>query len=84
MKHPIIKFTIMSLVAVVLIFQWRSASAEDQDGQTPSQQLKPSGVAFTGGGLGRYTPPGMRKWLKGKRRRAMQKRGETGFLDGDW
>lgn len=44
--------------------------------------LKPGGIAFAGGGLGRYTPPSMRKRLRGKGRRAMQKKGETGFLDG--
>jgi ubiquinone/menaquinone biosynthesis C-methylase UbiE len=44
--------------------------------------LKSGGIAFTGGGLGRYTPPTMRKRLKGKRRKALQEQGETGFLDG--
>jgi len=44
--------------------------------------LKPGRVALVGGGLGRYTPASMRQRLKGKTRRAQQKKGETGFLDG--
>lgn len=45
--------------------------------------LKPGGVAFIGGGLGRYTPASMRKRLKGKRRQAVQERGEGRFLNGE-
>lgn len=43
--------------------------------------LKPGGVAFIGGGLGRYTPLSMRQRLKGKQRRKLQAQGHTGFLD---
>jgi hypothetical protein len=45
--------------------------------------LKPGGVAFVGGGLGRYTPPGMRDRLKGKRRAMIKKHGDARFLKGD-
>ncbi len=45
--------------------------------------LKAGGVAFAGGGLGRYTPPTMRKRLKGKGRRKMKKEGKGNFLNGD-
>jgi SAM-dependent methyltransferase len=45
--------------------------------------LKPGGIAFIGGGLGRYTPPSMRQRLRGKRRRALEEKGKARFLDGD-
>ncbi len=45
--------------------------------------LKAGGVAFAGGGLGRYTPPTMRKRLKGRGRRKMKKEGKGNFLNGD-
>ena len=45
--------------------------------------LKTGGVAFTGGGLGRYTPATMRRRLRGKRRRAVEEKGKTNFLDAD-
>ncbi|MGD9160207.1 MAG: class I SAM-dependent methyltransferase [Desulfobacteraceae bacterium] len=47
--------------------------------------LKPGGIAFVGGGLGRYTPPSMRMRIKGrifKTREATQKKGNTNFLKG--
>lgn len=44
--------------------------------------LKPGGVAFVGGGLGRYTPPTMRKRLQGKGRERLEKKGHKGFLRG--
>ncbi len=44
--------------------------------------LKPGAVAFVGGGLGRYTPPSMRKRLKGKRREMAKKHGNAKFLEG--
>jgi ubiquinone/menaquinone biosynthesis C-methylase UbiE len=44
--------------------------------------LKSGGVAFVGGGLGRYTPPSMRNRLKGKRCKMMQKHGKARFLKG--
>lgn len=45
--------------------------------------LKPGAVALVGGGLGRYTPPTMRKRLQGKRRRMMEKHTCANFLKGD-
>jgi len=44
--------------------------------------LKPGGVAFVGGGLGRYCPPSMRKRLKGKGRQKLEKQGKGIFLKG--
>lgn len=44
--------------------------------------LKPGGIAFVGGGLGRYTPHTMRKRLKGRRREELEKKGHKGFLKG--
>ena len=44
--------------------------------------LKAGGVAFVGGGLGRYTPPTMRRRLKGKGRKKMEKKGKGNFLNG--
>ncbi|MBN2419734.1 MAG: class I SAM-dependent methyltransferase [Deltaproteobacteria bacterium] len=45
--------------------------------------LRPGGVAFTGGGIGRYTPLSMRMRLKEKGRRAAQKKNEkANFLSG--
>lgn len=44
--------------------------------------LKPGGVAFVGGGLGRYTPPTMRKRLQGMGRKKLEKKGYKGFLRG--
>ncbi|HHX86896.1 MAG TPA: class I SAM-dependent methyltransferase [Firmicutes bacterium] len=45
--------------------------------------LKPGGVAFVGGGLGRYTPLTMRKRLKGKgRKKQLEKGGKGVFLKG--
>ena len=45
--------------------------------------LKPGGIAFVGGGLGRYTPASMRRRLKGKGRRKATEKGKARFLDGD-
>lgn len=45
--------------------------------------LKPGGIAFAGGGLGRYSPPSMHKRLKGKGRRKMEKEGKGNFLNGE-
>jgi SAM-dependent methyltransferase len=45
--------------------------------------LKPGGIAFVGGGLGRYTPASMRRRLKGKSRRNAAEKGKARFLDGD-
>ncbi|WP_347488860.1 class I SAM-dependent methyltransferase [Desulfoscipio sp. XC116] len=45
--------------------------------------LKTGGIAFVGGGLGRYTPPTMRKRLQGKGRQRMKEKGEKGFIKGD-
>ena len=50
--------------------------------QEINRTLKPGGTAFVGGGLGRYTPPTMRKRLQGKKRKMLQERGEKGFLKG--
>ncbi|HHW61549.1 MAG TPA: class I SAM-dependent methyltransferase [Syntrophomonadaceae bacterium] len=44
--------------------------------------LKPGGVAFVGGGLGRYTPATMRKRLQGKKRKILEAKGEKGFIKG--
>ncbi|MBN1906993.1 MAG: class I SAM-dependent methyltransferase [Deltaproteobacteria bacterium] len=45
--------------------------------------LKPGGIAFTGGGLGRYTPPNMHMRLKGKGRRAAKNKNQkANFLSG--
>jgi len=44
--------------------------------------LKPGGVAFVGGGLGRYIPSTMRKRLQGKGRKKLEKKGHKGFLRG--
>nr|WP_320193945.1 class I SAM-dependent methyltransferase [uncultured Desulfobacter sp.] len=44
--------------------------------------LKPGGIAFVGGGLGRYCPPSMRKRLKGKGRKKLEKQGKGNFLKG--
>ncbi len=45
--------------------------------------LKTGGVAFAGGGLGRYSPPGMRQRLKGKGRKKLKQEGKGNFLNGD-
>lgn len=50
--------------------------------QEINRVLKPGGVAFVGGGLGRYTPPSMRKRLQGKGRGELEKKGHRGFLRG--
>ena len=50
--------------------------------QEINRVLKVGGVAFVGGGLGRYTPPTMRKRLQGKKRKMMEEKGEKGFLKG--
>ena len=45
--------------------------------------LKPGGIAFVGGGVGRYTPPTMRRRLQGKgRRKQMETGGKGSFLKG--
>lgn len=44
--------------------------------------LKKGGIAFVGGGLGRYTPPSMRKRLQGKKRQELEEKGEKGFKKG--
>ncbi len=44
--------------------------------------LKTGGIAFVGGGLGRYTPATMRERLKGKRRQELKAKGEKGFIKG--
>ena len=44
--------------------------------------LKTGGIAFVGGGLGRYATTDMRKQLKGKGRKKMQKKGKGNFLSG--
>ncbi|HHU76795.1 MAG TPA: class I SAM-dependent methyltransferase [Firmicutes bacterium] len=44
--------------------------------------LKPGGTAFVGGGLGRYTPPTMRRRLQGRGRKRLEKEGEGSFLKG--
>ncbi|BBO86469.1 hypothetical protein DSCO28_70350 [Desulfosarcina ovata subsp. sediminis] len=44
--------------------------------------LKPGAIGFVGGGLGRYTPPSMRKRLKGLGRKMMEKHGGAKFLKG--
>jgi ubiquinone/menaquinone biosynthesis C-methylase UbiE len=44
--------------------------------------LKKGGTAFAGGGLGRYCPPSMRKRLKGKGRKKLEKQGKGNFLKG--
>ena len=43
--------------------------------------LKKGGIAFIGGGLGRYTPPTMRERLKGRRRMIQEKHKDVKFLD---
>lgn len=50
--------------------------------QEINRVLKVGGIAFVGGGLGRYTPPTMRKRLQGKQRHKLEKKGEKGFLKG--
>ncbi|WP_321491668.1 class I SAM-dependent methyltransferase [uncultured Desulfobacter sp.] len=45
--------------------------------------LKPGGIAFVGGGLGRYSPASMRNRLKGMGKKKMQKQGKGNFLNGD-
>ncbi len=45
--------------------------------------LKPGGIGFVGGGLGRYTPPTMRERLKGRRRIIQEKHKDVKFLDAD-
>ncbi|WHH60993.1 class I SAM-dependent methyltransferase [Petroclostridium sp. X23] len=44
--------------------------------------LKAGGAAFVGGGLGRYTPPTMRRRLQGEGRQRLEAKGEKGFLRG--
>lgn len=44
--------------------------------------LKPGGVAFVGGGLGRYTPSTMRQRLQGKNRQRLDKKAKAGFIKG--
>ena len=44
--------------------------------QEINRVLKVGGVAF-GGGLGRYTPPTIRKRLQGKKRKMMEEKGES-------
>jgi ubiquinone/menaquinone biosynthesis C-methylase UbiE len=44
--------------------------------------LKPGGVGFAGGGVGRYTPASMRKRLKGMGRKAFKNDNKARFLDG--
>lgn len=44
--------------------------------------LKPGGVAFVGGGLGRYCPASMRERLKGQGRKKLEKQGTGNFLRG--
>nr|WP_321400144.1 class I SAM-dependent methyltransferase [uncultured Desulfobacter sp.] len=44
--------------------------------------LKPGGVAFVGGGLGRYCPASMRERLKGQGRKKLEKQGKGNFLKG--
>ncbi|WP_037372503.1 class I SAM-dependent methyltransferase [Anaerovorax odorimutans] len=51
--------------------------------QEINRVLKKGGVAFVGGGLGRYTPQDLREKLQGKGRKKLIERGETGFLSGD-
>jgi ubiquinone/menaquinone biosynthesis C-methylase UbiE len=43
--------------------------------------LKKGGIAFVGGGLGRYTPATMRERLKGRRRIIQEKNKDVKFLD---
>jgi ubiquinone/menaquinone biosynthesis C-methylase UbiE len=43
--------------------------------------LKKGGIAFIGGGLGRYTPATMRERLKGRRRLIQEKHKDVKFLD---
>lgn len=43
--------------------------------------LKVGGITYVGGGLGRYTPPTMRKRLKGKRRKGAQEKQGSKFLN---
>ncbi len=50
--------------------------------QEINRVLKAGGVAFVGGGLGRYTPDDMRKGLQGRKRRILQAQGEKGFIKG--
>lgn len=50
--------------------------------QEINRVLKSGGIAFVGGGLGRYTPPTMRKRLQGKKRKMLEEKGEKGFLKG--
>jgi ubiquinone/menaquinone biosynthesis C-methylase UbiE len=50
--------------------------------QEINRVLKKGGVAFVGGGLGRYTPDSMRKRLQGMGRMAQIKKGEKGFMNG--
>ncbi|MDD3268530.1 MAG: class I SAM-dependent methyltransferase [Syntrophomonadaceae bacterium] len=50
--------------------------------QEINRVLKSGGIAFVGGGLGRYTPASMRKRLQGKKRQKLQAQGEGGFLKG--
>jgi ubiquinone/menaquinone biosynthesis C-methylase UbiE len=45
--------------------------------------LKEGGIAFVGGGLGRYTPATMRERLKGRRRIIQEKHKDVKFLDED-
>jgi ubiquinone/menaquinone biosynthesis C-methylase UbiE len=44
--------------------------------------LKQGGVAFVGGGLGRYTPQTMRERLKGRKEKIKKKHKEARFLKG--
>lgn len=44
--------------------------------------LKTGGIAFVGGGLGRYTPQTMRRRLQGQSRKKLEEKGEQGFLKG--
>lgn len=44
--------------------------------------LKPGGIAFVGGGLGRYCPASTRERLKGKGRKKLEKQGMGNFLKG--
>lgn len=50
--------------------------------QEINRVLKTGGVAFAGGGLGRYTPATMRKRLQGQKRQILEAKGEKGFLKG--
>lgn len=43
--------------------------------------LKPGGIGFVGGGLGRYTSDDLRNQLKGKKRKELEKKGIGNFLD---